>query len=308
MQGLTGLYGNPSGQPSAEYMDEGVLEARAAPGTATSHGEYGSQTFGYGGTVPTDPQTDPSQQAYDAGTDQEQFWGYDFFNYEPAIDRTPTTHDVPYPRGIPQEGVASLSTPGGLEIWGETLQALHGTDQGGVRNLTGDDPTGHEEVTHYTTDDYTAPNENVLAKIPGQLKTAYGGNTSNLSGGGGSPTHGGSAGGSAADPDQGYGVNNTLPEFNAGHSIRRVQHDKMPMDYTLLHGEQEVPFLGRHDIVGQMSFDGPDSPYFAAGNINGNSIPWEGRIGDPTAYVQPPEPTILPANTDNTQYDVYAWG
>lgn len=308
MQGLTGLYGNPSGQssPPTDYMDEGVLEARAAPGTATSHSEYGNQTFGYGGTVPTDPQTNPSQAAYDAGTDQDSMWGYDFFNFEGPVNRTPTTHDVAWPRGIPQTGVASLSTPGGLEEWGETIPVLHGHDLGGVSGMVRVAPAGHEEATHYTTEDFTAPNENILAKAPGQLRGANA-SSSGLAGGGGSGH--GNAGGSAADPDQGYGVVNSLPEFNAGHSIRRIQHDRMPWDFTLTHGEQEVPFYGRHQIVGQANFDGPDSPYFGQGNISGGQIPWEGRIGDPTEYVQPPEPTILPAaNQQSDAYDIYAWG
>ena len=305
MQGLTGLYGNPSGQPAPQYMDEGVLESRAAPGTATSHGEYGSQTFGYGGTVPLDPQTNPSQQAYDAGTDEDAYWGYDFFNMDGGQDMTPTTHDAPYNRGIPQIGTASLSTPGGLEVWGESMSLLHGAEQGGSLKFNQNQPTGHEEPTHYTTDDYVAPNQSYLASVPGQLKGANQ-SSSGLLGGGGSGH--GNAGGSAADPDQGYGVVNSLPEFNAGHSIRRVQHDSAIFDYTNTHGEQEVPFYGRHQIVGQMSFNGPDSPYYAAGSIDGNSIPWEGRIGDPTEYVQPPEPTVLPANTSDTSNDVYAWG
>lgn len=305
MQGLTGLYGNPSGQPAPMLMDEGVLQARAAPGTGTSHGEYGSQTFGYGGTVPTDPQTDPSQQVYDAGTDEDEYWGYNFSEPGVMYDRTPTTHDAPWNRGIPQYEGGSLSTPGGLEVWGEAIRVIHGVDQGGVTNLLGRDPVEKEEVTHYTTEDFRAPNENILSKVPGQLKGANG-NTSSLVGGGGSGH--GNAGGSAADPDQGYGVNNTLEEFNAGHSIRRIQHDHMPWDYTLLHGEQEVPFYGRHQIVGQMNFDGPDSPYFGQGNISGGQIPWEGRIGDPTEYIQPPEPTVLPSQNLGSGNDVYAWG
>jgi hypothetical protein len=304
-QGLTGLYGNPSGTPAPQYMDSGVLEARAAPGTGTSHSAYGSQSLGYGGTVPSES-PDYTQEAYDAGTFADQYWGEGFYvPDQTGIDHTPTTHDVPWPRGIPQEAGGSLSTPGGLEIAAEQMQILHGNDQGGVSANVRHAPAGHEEVTHYTTDDYSAPNENVLAKAPGQLKGANG-SSSGLLGGGGSGH--GNAGGSAADPDQGYGVNNTLPEFNAGHSIRRVQHDHMPWDYSLLKGEQEVPFYGRHALVGQMSFDGPDSPYYAAGTIDGGLIPWEGRIGNPTEYVQPPEVTVETANPSDTQYDVYAWG
>jgi hypothetical protein len=307
LQGLTGLYG--SGQENtdpSQYMDEGVLEARAAPGTATSHGEYGSQTFGYGGTVPTDPQTDPQQTVYDGAADGDSYWGYDFSEGGEALDRTPTTHDVPWPRGIPQEGFASLSTPGGLEIAGAQMQTLHGTNLGGVNKNVLVAPAGHEEITHYTTDDYIAPNENILGQNIGQLRGANG-SSSGLLGGGGSGH--GNAGGSAADPDQGYGVVNTLPEFNAGHSIRRVQHDRMPWDFTATHGEKEVPFLGRHDLVGQMDFDGPDSPYFAQGSLGGPGLGVAAPMiyGDPTEYVQPPEPVILPAPSGNTD-DIYAWG
>jgi hypothetical protein len=185
------------------------------------------------------------------------------------------------------------------------MQQLHGTEQGGSIMFNRNDRTGHEEPTNYTTDDYVAPNQSMLASVPGQLKGANG-SSSGMLGGGGSGH--GNAGGSAADPDQGYGVVNSLPEFNAGHSIRRVQHDHMPWDYTLLHGEQSVPFLGRHEIVGQANFDGPDSPYYGQGNISGGLIPWEGRIGDPTEYVQPPEPTVLPANQSDDSSDVFAWG
>jgi hypothetical protein len=251
------------------------------------------------------PQTNQEQQAYDAGTGADAYWGYDFFNMESPIDQTPTTHDTLWPRGILQEGTASLSTPGGLEYAADQMRVLHGTEQGGSYKLNRNDPAGHEDPTHYTTDDYTAPNQSMLAQVPGQIKGANG-SSSGLLGGGGSGH--GNAGGSAADPDQGYGVVNSLPEFNAGHSIRRVQHDTAIFDYTNTHGEQDVPFYGRHAIVGQASFNGPDSPYFAMGSIDGNAIPWEGRIGDPTEYVQPPEPTVLASNTSDDSNDIYAWG
>jgi hypothetical protein len=309
LQGLAGLYGPQTDSTDTQYMDEGVLEARAAPGTATTHGEWGSQTFGYGGTVPTDPQTDPSQAVYDAsaGSEEDQYWSNDFTYETTAIDHTPTTHDAEWPRGIPQEGFASLSTPGGLEIAGAQMQALHGTNLGGVNHNVLNAPAGHEEATSYTTDDYMAPNENILGSAIGQLRGANG-SSSGLVGGGGSGH--GNAGGSAADPDQGYGVVNTLPEFNAGHSIRRVQHDRMPWDFTATHGEQEVPFLGRHDLVGQMDFNGPDSPYFAQGSLGGPGLGVAAPMiyGDPTEYIQPPEPTVLSAPQNGPDSDVYAWG
>jgi hypothetical protein len=302
LAGLSGLYGPPSQEQ--QYMDEGVLEAHAAPGTATSHSEYGSQSLGYGGTVPPISPQD-TQEAYDAGTDQAQYWSAPFDAAGAAwIDQTPTTHNVPWPKGIAQ---MSWEQPNGAAVANEQMQLLHGTDDGGVEHYVLDAYTAHEEPTHYSTDDYTAPNESMLAKIPDQLKGSNGPAGSALQGGGGH-VPGGNAGGSNADPDQGYGVVNTLPEFNAGHSIRRIQHDNMPMDYTLTHGEGIVPFLGRHDLVGQMSFDGPDSPYYAAGSIDGNQIPWEGRMGNPAPYVQPPEVTVGPALSNDPSTDIYAWG
>jgi hypothetical protein len=246
------------------------------------------------------------QQVYDAGSDQDQFWGVDFTpgQIQASLDETPTTHVVPFPKGIIQD---SWDATGQQSAAGLQMNQLHSVDEGGVRHYVINNDAGREETTHYTTQSIVAPNQSLLASVPGQIKGSNG-SSSGLLGGGGSGH--GNAGGSAADVDQGYGVNNTLPEFNAGHSIRRIQHDRMPWDFTATHGEQAVPFLGRHMLVGQADFDGPDSPYFEAGQIGGAGIavPWEGRIGDPTAYVQPPEPTVAPASSLSESPDVYAWG
>jgi hypothetical protein len=175
------------------------------------------------------------------------------------------------------------------------MAEVHSEGFGGAQFYNQYQPSGREEETHYTTDDYVAPNDSNLAKVDqGQLKPGYGWNSG-----------GGNSGGSNADPDQGYGVVNTLEEFNAGHSIRRVQHDTVHFDYTNTHGEQNVPFMGRHPVE-QMPLDGPDSPYFSQGDIDGANVVWEGRIGDPTPYEQPAEPTIAPAPADYGA-DIYAW-
>ena len=283
LQGLKGLYADP--QDLTDYMDEGALEARANPVVA-EHGEYGSQATGYSGTVPLESPYGPLA-VYDGWdeADTMQYGGMGYPVAGEATDQTPETHESPYPRGIVQQ---SWDNPNGLAEAGLQLQALHGLEFGGTAHMTGRSPSGHEEITHYTTDDYVAPNENYLSSdVPGQLR--------------GGPGHG--TGGGHADPTQGYGVLNTLEEFNAGHSIRRVQHDRMPWDFTNTHGEQEVPFLGRHPVQ-QMPLDGPDSPYFEMGDIDGANIVWEGRIGDPTPYVQPVEPTIAQAVPSQ---DVWAW-
>jgi hypothetical protein len=289
LQGLTGLYADP--QDTTDFMDEGVLEARANP-LVSEHGEYGSQSDGYSGTIPAESPYAP-MMVYDGWTaeDASQYesvrHGYDARGE--MIDKTPGTHAAPWPRGIIQQ---SWDHENALAAVNDQRLQLHQPDLGGPRFYNGNSMTGHEEETHYTTNDYIAPNENYLATVTeGQLK--------------GPASHGSSgyAGGNA-DPTQGYGVLNTLPEFNAGHSIRREQHDSVHFDYTNTHGEQSVPFMGRHPVQ-QMPLDGPDSPYFEQGDIDGANVVWEGRIGDPTAYQQPVEPTI--AATPPQAMDVYAW-
>ncbi len=285
--GLTGLYPDP--QDTTDVMDEGVLESKANV-PDPEHGQYGSQALGYSGVIPAESPFSP-MSVYD-GYDPEYANVYgdrDYLVQGEAHDLTPTTHASPYPRGIIQQ---SWDRPDVLAVVGEQMSQLHSPDYGGVEMLTRKDPAGHEENTDYTTDNYIAPNENYLAPVAGQLRTQNG-------------RGGGGYNGGNADPTQGYGVLNTLPEFNAGHSIRRVQHDRMPWDFTNTHGEQDVPFYGRHP-VGQMPLDGPDSPYFQEGDINGANVVWEGRIGDPSPYQQPPEPAF--SVPDNSEPDVFAWG
>lgn len=287
-----------SNKSAQQTMDMGVLEARAAPGTATSHGKYGSQSLGYGGPVPKESSGYQIQPAYDAGfSDEFGGWGFEDHEDEPFLDRTPDVHGAPYPRGIIQEGIASGNTPGGLEVVGQQMKQLHSTDLGGVKLMVGHDPADRQSVTRYTTDRYPAPNETVLGRnVPGQLR---GGPAGTLGGGG-------QYGSGQADTVQGYGQLNSNDEFQRGHSIRRIQHDRMPWDFTGTHGEQDVPFRGRHDVR-QNEYDGPDSPYFEAGAISGQHRPWEGRIGYPHEYEQPPEPHSLPAEIRLSE-DVWAYG
>lgn len=287
LKGLTGLYPDP---PSVtQYMDEGVLEAKAFT-PDSEHGQYGSQSMGFQGIDPSFPPYS-GMGVYDGWNpdDAEEYGGRDFPGHGKPVDQTPVSHRAPYPRGIVQQ---SWTGPHDLALAGEQLTKLHGEDFGGPRAYAGHDPTGREEPSHYTTDRYDAPNENYLSSdIPGQVKGSYG-------------RTGGGYNSGTADVTQGYGKLNSIPEFQAGHSIRRVQHDTVHFDYTNTHGEQDIPFYGRHPVQ-QMPLDGPDSPYYAQGDIDGANIPWEGRIGDPSPYMQPSEPTmgVAPAGPD-----VWAWG
>lgn len=299
LQGLKGL--NPDPQDTSDVMDEGVLEAKANDPNA-AHSSYGSQWDGYSGTVPAESPYS-GMGVYD-GWDYADTMQYGQMQYKVGgeeDDKTPTTHSSPVPR-IGQTTMMSWDNPDGAANIGPQLNELHGPDLGGVFFYQYTAPAGHEETTHYTTDRYDAPNENYLTSdVPGQLRGGSG-FSPGLAGGGGRA--GGNGGGSNADVTQGYGELNSLPEFQMGHSIRRVQHDSMHFDYTNTHGEQDVPFMGRHPIQ-QMPLDGPDSPYFVEGSIDGANIVWEGRIGDPTAYVQPAEVTVLPAASGAGQ-DIYA--
>lgn len=271
-------------------MDEGVLESQANT-PHPDHGEYGSQSVGYSGQVPA--QSPYSDFAVYDGYDESLSAVYGGTGYRvqgQETDETPETHVAPYPRGIIQY---NHQAPDNLALAGQQMLQLHQPDMGGPSLYVMGASAGHEEATDYTTDRYPAPNDNVLStELGNQLK---GSRSAGQSG-----TYGGNA-----DTTQGYGVLNTLDEFQRGHSIRRVQHDKMPMDYTATHGEQEVPFWGRHPVQ-QMPLDGPDSPYYQQGNIDGANVVWEGRIGYPTTYQQPAEPTIIPPQTDETDVWAYA--
>lgn len=278
LKGLTGMYPDP--QDTADVMDEGVLEAKANTLDA-EHSQYGTQEIGYSGVVPLAVPY-AGQQVYD-GYDPgfaNAFGGMTYPVGGVEQDKTPLTHSSPYPRGIIQ---SSWDEPDALARVGGQVAELHSQELGGSAFYNGNSPTGHMEETNYTTDDYVAPNENYLdSAVPDQIR----GN------------------GKGLDTTQGYGVLNTLPEFNSGHSIRRVQHDSMHFDYTNTHGEQAVPFYGRHPVQ-QNELDGPDSPYFDQGSIDGAMVVWEGRIGDPSPYVQPSEPTIAASGPQAA--DVWAW-
>lgn len=277
LSGLTGLYADP--EDTSDYMDEGVLEAKAFT-LDPDHDETGSQSVGYSGTVPT--QSPYSNfDIYDGGV-SGNYPGWNEAQYGGSVlDETPTTHSADYPRGIIQP---SWGDPDAYATVGEQINEVHNTDLGGPEFYNQRMPGGREQPVDWTADLYQAPNQTIQASVPGQLKGAngYGTGRGNSSG----------AGGSNADPAQGYGVVNTLPEFNTGHSMRYVQHNNLGFDYTNAHGEQQEPFWGKHPVQ-QMPFDGPDSPYYAMGDIDGANIPWEGRIGYPTPYQQAPEPTII---------------
>jgi hypothetical protein len=289
LAGLTGLYA-PDPVDTGQYMDQGVLEARAQP-LSEDHGSYGSQSPGIGGIDPSSSPYFSTQGTYDGGASDEYGGTGSPFPGKPQ-DRTPDTHGAPWPRGIRADSYESFTghTDAALQ-----MTALHSQEFGGTARMVESSAVGHEEATNYTTERVAAPNETIQARLSeGQLRGALAA--------GGNGHQGGNA-----DTVQGYGVLNTTEEFQAGHQIRRIQHDRMPWDFTATHGEQDVPFQGRHPVQ-QMPLDGPDSPFYEQGDISGANIPWEGRIGYPTVYQQPSQPTVIyPDSNSGENSDVFAW-
>lgn len=281
MAPLPGMYGDKPPQ----VTDQGVLEAHSIGKPDPSHGHFGD----------TSNQSWPS--AFGTGYDGTQYGpdiengDYPEFNQGGhKMDATPTTHQAPYPRGIIQP---DLETPGSYAsaatLLSEQRKRLHGVALGAARYLNRFAPGGREMPVDITIDRYAAPNANLLSSnVPGQLKQ---GNN-----------------GAGRDTTQGYGaLNSTSEEFNTGHSIRIVQHDTLHFDRSLDYAPPQ-PFWGRHEIA-QSRFDGPDSPY---GPVLGNSsteqqIVWEGRIGTPTAYQQPPEPAVNQSEINDGSQDVWPY-
>lgn len=258
LAGLTGL-----DQPS-QVTDQGVLEAHGGP-VDTSHGEYG----GYDVMYPA---------AYGSGYHGTTYAGEIPQDSEPPgmssgmlLDDTPSAHRAPWPRGIPQVD----STPGSYTELAEVRFAqdavLHGTGHGGPGFLNRQAPAGRETPVDYTVDRYDAPNETLLSQVPGQLRGFPGKDTS-----------------------QGYGQLNPTDEFARGHSIRIVQHDRMPWDYSLRESPPQ-PFWGRKEQV-QARFDGPGSPYGVYGDTSTGQqvMARTGGAQYPTSVTPPAEPVTLP--------------
>jgi len=254
---------------NGQSTDAGILESHSIGDLNPEHGSYGS----------SEDETWPA--AFGTGY-QGTTYGPDIHQGDmppmnqggEPIDATPTAHSAPYTRGISQP---NLEEPGSYRDSADEVtrqrNALHGLDYGGPRFYNKRAPGGREEPVNYTVDRYDAPNTNDLAQIPGQLK-------------------GGSVGGGMGkDTTQGYGHLNSTEEFTRGHSIRIVQHDTVHFDHTLSNSPPR-PF-NAHVINTGNSFN-VDGPYgeVAGDTSTGQQIPWEGRIGNPTTYQQPSQPTV----------------
>lgn len=287
MSPLPGVQGM-NADPAVQYQDAGVLEAHGFSldqRHMTTGGALGGQTwpaaYGHGYTgSPYPPIVDNQSQTGEAYADL----GY-------PGDATPRSHSAPYARGIHQPNYEDKNSYADVsyELAMQQVQ-LHSPSFGADRLFNQNSPVGKETPAHYTTDRYDAPNSNVLATaVPGQLRQGTGGNGGN----------------GKSDTTQGYGQLNSTPEFQMGHSIRRVQHDTLHWDRSL-DNNPAVPFRGKFPVE-QANFN-TDSSYGPVAGVatQGAQIPWEGRIGNPSAYQTPSEVTVNPSPPSGG--DVWAYG
>jgi hypothetical protein len=182
---------------------------------------------------------------------------------------TPTSHAAPYPRGVEED----------LVTYADQMGIIHGLDQGGPARLV---RAGEPYPTHVDSGYHDSPDRSGLATdVPGQLR-------------------------SGKDLDQGYGRPNGHG-FNLGHAFRRWFKDPVPLDRTLS-VPAERPFYGKHPVW-QARYDGPDSPYGAAGDTSQGMAMADTPYGYPTAYQGPRDPVVLPTTTyaDTAPLDDYGW-
>jgi hypothetical protein len=201
--------------------------------------------------------------------------GHDYLgtSYGPVINNEAVVSSTPLQGvGIDQTPDSHAAPyPRGLThdplVAAEQMQVLHGLDLGGPRAMR-TVPTPYVEAVDQSLD--LSPNVSALVAVPRQLR-------------------------SGTDVDQGDG---TTPGygFGFGHAFRRYLLAGVPRNWAgTVRGER--PFLGKHDVA-QARFDGPDSPYGNFGDTSRGMGNAPTPTGDPTAYVQAPNPAVQP----NTGY------
>lgn len=276
LPGLTGVSKAP------QQTDEGVLEAHGGP-IDPSHSEYGDM---YGDTWPSGYGTGYHGTAYPSEVDKGDYPEFD--QHGNAYDKTPTTHDSPYPTGLIQPNLEDSNSYASTAIeLARQRHELHGSDLGAVTFYNRNAPGGRQTPSNITVDRYDSPNISVLSTgLPGQLRQ---GNN-----------------GVGRDVAQGYGQLNSTDEFQHGHSIRIIDHDGLAWDRSLDYAPPQ-PLYPRYPQQ-QASFD-VDSPYgeVLGDTSTGQQVVWEGRIGNPTAYQAPPEPTVVQPAMSSPADDGWAY-
>lgn len=176
-------------------------------------------------------------------------------------DMTPNVHSAPYPAGITHDPLVAA----------EQMRLLHGRDLGALDVLE----DGIPYPVHVDSGRYDSPNQSILARqTAGQLRSGPG----------------------STDVDQGDGTEQGYG-FAFGHQFRRWFGDPVPRDWSTLNAG-ERPFYSKHPVW-QARFDGPDSPYYGAGDTSIDMAMGDTPVGYATPYLQPPNPTMA-ATTEQT--------
>jgi hypothetical protein len=281
LQGLQGLQGLKAlvGQTVYQIPEENILSRSGQPADPR-HGQDQSGNPPYlTGPYPNDG----TQGAYGpSGIEDDGFmsdWSLGKGSEDP--DQSPMSHAAPFPS--PGYGQVR-DTEAEWRMQREGMNA-HAADFG-MADIVVENPNSldYENATfnqRYAESQGTTVTEGM--QIPGTILTgAGGGRDREVLGNGGNP------------------------HFSVAHIQSRDQIDGIPFNYQWMDASQR-PFTVRQ--VGlKNTFDGPDSPYAAAGDETTGMMlsPDQAAVmSDATAYVAPPDPNVAPVSAGNS--DTWAW-
>lgn len=344
LQGLTDLYGiRPDG-----YTGAGALETRRGlPGYGPSDDPYGQGDHSQWGDVAGPSYAAPgwnatlqrqaNEDVYTADfvlSDDDDYAGLGAGATSAELDQTPypattvtgyagrgqhrgyeptgtspaegpSNHAGPYPRTWTQAG--ALRPDQGTQVddqWTDQ-EARRITHEGGYgADLTGwtaaDEPEFSRRDVYYQTQGAT------LLQAPGdQLRFAPQG--------GAAMGRGAHQTGIGDDTAQGGGASNAYGYGDAHVQNYRQQTDGVPYNYNWLDAS-ERPFIPKGQQTNMymaQTFDGPDSPYGAAGDQTDYSAATFGpaMVESPASpYAAPPDPPLSQAPSPSADDDVFAWG
>lgn len=277
MAGLAGLQGL-SAQTVYPVPEENILSRSGGPADPR-HGEIQAGAPPY--LTGPYPAQAGSQGAYGPSGLEDPFmdsWALSEGTRDP--DQSPDGHAGPFPApgyGQVRDGAAE---------WGIQAEGMdaHAADFG-TPAIVAANPQGLEfENATFDQRRFESEGTTVTAgmRVPGTILTgAGGGRDREVLGNGGNP------------------------HFSVAHVQRRDQVDGVPFNFQWMDASQR-PFTVRQTGL-KNSFDGPDSPYGAAGDETQNMMlgPDQAAVmTDATAYTAPAAPTVAPAAPAS---DSWAW-
>jgi hypothetical protein len=285
MAGLAGLQGlSPPNQTIYAVPEENILSRSGGPADPR-HGEDQAGNPPY--LTGPYPNQAGSQGAYGPTGLEDPYldsWALDAGSPLANPDQSPHTHGGPFPSPGYGENKNSEGPPAQWAQQAE-LAGMHAADFG-VGEMIEFNPQGQEYynanfIRRYAESQGTTKTEGM--RIPMTIISGEGGgrDRENLGNGGN-------------------------PVFDVAHTgIRRVQTDSVPYNEQWLDAAQR-PFTVKKNGY-KNTFDGPDSPYAAAGDESTNMMlsPNQAAVmTDATAYAPPADPNTAPASSDSAPW---AW-